>query len=705
MQYNFRGKYDVATAYSVKDVVSYQPTINDSVKYYFCLKANTGQMPTHNADSQYWGVINALSNFPNTIDTFQLHTNLSASDKTDYLRFQALSLQTTLSPSEQDELTNLTIKIRNKLFLPEDINAIQDSISNLQMFFKDNVTGYIQTKQAEFQAEIDKFAFFDEYNPTTTYQKKNTVSYQGQSYICKENNVLAVLPTDTSKWALIAKQGAKGEQGTPGIGLRFKGTYNQSLSYFKDDVVQFGGNLFACLQDNIGQQPDPKQDTIYWSMAIARGQSTKVSMLTNTVNVTTSRSNVSIGVLEFNPAIDALMVIKNSTVLTEGKDYSINANGSSIDNLDGLWDGTTIPIEFNFIVFKNFVVDLTFSDGNMIQAETVGKEKLKVELQNELNDKATKDDLQSTNDKLGSLSNLNTVAKDNTVNAINEINSKIDTHKLDLSHVHWIGTAIGTNTLSATYAPITNYKDGLALSFKNTTASSSATTLNINGLGAIRILKANGSAVTNLKANGVYSLRYVGGNFILQGEGGEYGTATSSQVLSGYTFGTEDGIVNGAITNNGSGGTVTPGTVNQTKKAGYYSSDITIAGASALLPENIKKGISIFGITGILDGKQYASGSSTATLAQLTVSGLLFDPKIVIVTGSPNDRITYLYVSPSTNVGDYLYHPSRTRYQGIKATIGSTIYEVTATNSIGVGTKLFQIDSIPSGTYNWIAFE
>lgn len=133
-------------------------------------------------------------------------------------------------------------------------------------------------------------------------------------------------------------------------------------------------------------------------------------------------------------------------------------------------------------------------------------------------------------------------------------NQVLTTHQADLAHVHWIGTATGTNALTANYEAITALKNGLGVAFLNTTSSTLATTLNINGLGAIPILKANGNPVTNLKANGIYTLRYANGNFILQGEGGEYGTATASDVLAGKTFGTENGLVEGIATISSLGG-------------------------------------------------------------------------------------------------------------------------------------------------------
>lgn len=126
--------------------------------------------------------------------------------------------------------------------------------------------------------------------------------------------------------------------------------------------------------------------------------------------------------------------------------------------------------------------------------------------------------------------------------------NQIATHKLDNAKHGVIGTATGTNTLVMTNSDVTAYTDMMLVAFKNTTASTGATTLNINGLGAKAIVKANGNAVTNLKANAIYQVRYNGTSFTLLGEGGEYGTATASDVLAGKTIGTDNGIVAGIAT-------------------------------------------------------------------------------------------------------------------------------------------------------------
>lgn len=91
--------------------------------------------------------------------------------------------------------------------------------------------------------------------------------------------------------------------------------------------------------------------------------------------------------------------------------------------------------------------------------------------------------------------------------------------------------------------------DGICVVVKINVANTGASTINVNGLGAKAIKKSNGNDVAagNLKPGVIYTLRYnaTAGNFILQGEGGEYGTATANEVRIGYTIGTEDGIIEG----------------------------------------------------------------------------------------------------------------------------------------------------------------
>lgn len=143
------------------------------------------------------------------------------------------------------------------------------------------------------------------------------------------------------------------------------------------------------------------------------------------------------------------------------------------------------------------------------------------------------------------------ITKAATPNSVKTVSDALDAHKTDLASHGVYGTATGTNALTMSVAldsSVTSYPTFMLVAFKNTTANTGATTLNINSLGAKPIKKSNGNDLSSgsLKAGGVYQLRYDGSNFILLGEGGDYGTATASQVLQGYTLGTENGVVSGS---------------------------------------------------------------------------------------------------------------------------------------------------------------
>lgn len=206
-------------------------------------------------------------------------------------------------------------------------------------------------------------------------------------------------------------------------------------------------------------------------------------------------------------------------------------------------------------------------------------------------------------------------------NSATTINDSIATHKADLVSHGIYGTATGTNTLVISNSNVTAYVEGMLVAFKTTTANTSAVTLNINNLGAKPIKKANGNDLSsgNLKVGGIYQARYDGANFILLGEGGEYGTVTANDVRKTKTFGTENGVLQGTL-------------------------DLT-----NLIANNIRKGVTIDGVAGNVDlayfgGKYFATGQSNLNSTKsLIVTTLSFKPSIVIIYA--NDIATSGYTA------------------------------------------------------------
>lgn len=111
---------------------------------------------------------------------------------------------------------------------------------------------------------------------------------------------------------------------------------------------------------------------------------------------------------------------------------------------------------------------------------------------------------------------LTTTAKDNLVSAINEMNS-------NYTKQTGAGTTTGSaNTYVLTLSPApTALVDNFCVAVKINVANTGASTINVNGLGAKPIVNSYGTAVTagDLVINSVYTLRYNGTSFVIQGAG------------------------------------------------------------------------------------------------------------------------------------------------------------------------------------------
>lgn len=169
-----------------------------------------------------------------------------------------------------------------------------------------------------------------------------------------------------------------------------------------------------------------------------------------------------------------------------------------------------------------------------------------------------------------------------------------------------VGNAYSVTTASGKPNTLSGF---VRVTIKVNAANTGASTLNVNGLGAKEIRKGNGNPVyaNNLKAGSIYTLVYDGSSaFILQGEGGEYGTAIAGDVRATKTIGTDSGLVAGTLTTRATAPlNITPGTTDVIRQAGIYDGDIIIKGDVDLIPSNIRNGKDVFGVVGNLTPSMY----------------------------------------------------------------------------------------------------
>jgi|GEM_PF-2551194 len=209
------------------------------------------------------------------------------------------------------------------------------------------------------------------------------------------------------------------------------------------------------------------------------------------------------------------------------------------------------------------------------------------------------------------------------------------------------GTTTGTGTVySVTLSPApTALVDGLAFAVKIHLQNTGSATINVNGLGAKTIRKSNGSTLSagNFRQNSIYTLRYNGTDFILQGEGGEYGDATAGNVLAGKTIGTDAGLVTGTMPNRT--GHVTAQSISRSgttlrlrPQPGYYAADSSNSvqiSDSNFIPGNIREGVNLFGLSGsFVSGKQVSYISNYTNIENntiITFPNISFIPSQVIL--------------------------------------------------------------------------
>ena len=134
---------------------------------------------------------------------------------------------------------------------------------------------------------------------------------------------------------------------------------------------------------------------------------------------------------------------------------------------------------------------------------------------------------------------------------------------------------------------------------------------------------------------------------ILKGNFGE-NAATSDKILKDYIANVNGQLVTGTIESKAAA-TYTPGTTDQIIEAGQYLSGIqTIKGDANLKAENIKSGVSIFGIEGTDSGEIALVGSNTTT--GNTSSGSASSRSLSYTT--PDNDYQCLLVVCSTSAGE-----------------------------------------------------
>ncbi|WP_329502726.1 prophage tail fiber N-terminal domain-containing protein [Klebsiella aerogenes] len=102
-----------------------------------------------------------------------------------------------------------------------------------------------------------------EYDPSVTYVKDDIVSRYGSSYVCVVDSSHGQYPGSGSDWLLVAQAGE---------GFNWRGEYtNPTIIYAKNDVVEFDGSTYVYIND-MASMGEPPTNSEYWSLMASRGE-------------------------------------------------------------------------------------------------------------------------------------------------------------------------------------------------------------------------------------------------------------------------------------------------------------------------------------------------------------------------------------------------------------------------------------------------
>lgn len=145
--------------------------------------------------------------------------------------------------------------LANQIMTADNINTLLNETYNRELQPKIDIDYYLAGLEATYESMILNTRVRGEWSADIEYQVHNLVFYNGKGYFVYTNNKppKGTLPTDTTYWR---EYDIKGYQGYSGINLNFKGNWDGTQNYVKNDVVIYQNKLWYALADNTDYEPN-----------------------------------------------------------------------------------------------------------------------------------------------------------------------------------------------------------------------------------------------------------------------------------------------------------------------------------------------------------------------------------------------------------------------------------------------------------------
>ena len=253
--------------------------------------------------------------FPDSIQTLPQFTDLTSEDESNYLSY----LQAIIAGNLANANYYLSLINPNSLVSATSLNTLSDTIGAIQDLYGSTTTftDIVNTKQAEWQSIIVKFAYVGEWKEPVEYESDNTyaqydlVIYDNAIWECKANDTINRIPqegtywtqyyvknsmvgytdsvtnrnalyialqdidttdtpyesyiSDNPKWFRLTLIGIVGDNGD---GFSFEGEWENTLSYSIGDLVTYDEICYSSLTNN-NLNHTPNVNPTYWKREFA----------------------------------------------------------------------------------------------------------------------------------------------------------------------------------------------------------------------------------------------------------------------------------------------------------------------------------------------------------------------------------------------------------------------------------------------------
>lgn len=203
------------------------------------------------------------TSFPESVQEFVTMLDMNIADATAVAGYQAAMRDGDYATAQNyySQISDGNRKILDAM----KINTLLDTCVALQRFYLTDIEPYINTKQTEWEDEIDTFKYLGVYSPSVSYYRNNFVTFNlngvTQIFICIQDAPVGTPVTNINYWRQLTIRGLQGESGN---NLSFRFTWSSSEIYYVNDVVVYNSDLWGCLTQNSNQSP--YEGSSYWQL-------------------------------------------------------------------------------------------------------------------------------------------------------------------------------------------------------------------------------------------------------------------------------------------------------------------------------------------------------------------------------------------------------------------------------------------------------